>query len=133
MLCGLFSCTVVIHTSPQVGRVFSDILMCQAESTGSVANVKDMYLAGGSVNPLFDSSVVSNITSFNVLHYQPTVCTNCRCTTFLIVISHKWLCTMCFTAFHVLVEWNRIYQWKNCQWSDILQVSSCINNYKICT
>ncbi|XP_065905954.1 ferric-chelate reductase 1-like [Dysidea avara] len=40
-----------------VGRVFSDILMCQAESTGSVANVKDMYLAGGSVNPLFDSSV----------------------------------------------------------------------------
>ena len=45
----------------QVGRTFSDILMCQAEPTGSVANVKDMYLAGGSVDPLFDSNVVSNI------------------------------------------------------------------------
>ncbi|XP_065905952.1 putative ferric-chelate reductase 1 [Dysidea avara] len=40
-----------------VGRTFSDILMCQAEPTGSVANVKDMYLAGGSVDPLFDSNV----------------------------------------------------------------------------
>ncbi|XP_065905953.1 uncharacterized protein [Dysidea avara] len=40
-----------------VGRSFSDILMCQAEPTGSEANVKDMYLAGGSTTPLFDSSV----------------------------------------------------------------------------
>ena len=49
-------------TSPQAGRRFSDILMCQAEPNGSVvANVKDMFLAGGSTTPMFDSSVVSNI------------------------------------------------------------------------
>ena len=59
--------------------------MCQAEPTGSEANVKDMYLAGGTVNPLLNSSVVSNITSFSMLYYQPAVCTNCRYTTPLIV------------------------------------------------
>ena len=46
--------------SLQAGRRFSDILMCQAEPNGSVvANVKDMFLAGGSLTPMFDSSAVS--------------------------------------------------------------------------
>jgi len=35
--------------------------MCQAESTGTVANVKDLNLPGGSVIPLFDSNEVSSL------------------------------------------------------------------------
>ena len=51
--------------------MFSDILMCQAEPSGTVANVKDLNLAGGSVIPMFDSNVVSYVQSVNC-------CTACK-------------------------------------------------------
>jgi len=44
--------------------MFSDILMCQVEPNGSdVANVKDLFLAGDSSTPMFDSNEVSSIAS----------------------------------------------------------------------
>ena len=55
----LYSKVLCCYASPQTDRVFSDILMCQAEPTKGVVNVKDMYLSGNSTTPMFDSSVVS--------------------------------------------------------------------------
>ena len=66
----MLNCTHKLYCfilSLQVSRVFSYILMCQAEPNGSVANVKDMFLVGGSATPMFDNNVVSKIMPFNML------------------------------------------------------------------
>ena len=58
---------------PQADRAFSDILMCQVEPTGTVANVKDLFLPeGGATTPMFDSSVVSKIICIS--HFCPSNC-----------------------------------------------------------
>ena len=52
---------------PQADRAFSDILMCQVEPTGTVANVKDLFLTSDeALLPMFDSSVVSKIICISI-------------------------------------------------------------------